>query len=206
MVFHTASGLVGEACEVAEDQGGAARPDATAAAVVAPLLGGEEEGRSGGISAQVGGGVRGRGTDAAQAVGEREEDELGDGDEGQDHRAEPLPHRQRAPRPLRAATRIKQVRIADLDFVQGRQRKKARASQLGEPPTKSPEEMRELKREAMAALLPSLPAAASTSLLTTRLRGRRRTVSFWGAHTLFRREKKWTAPLLRESGPVPFFL
>ena len=35
--------------------------------------------------------------DFGEAVGEGEEDELGDGDEGQEHGAEPLSQRQRAP-------------------------------------------------------------------------------------------------------------
>lgn len=109
LVHREASGLFGETGEVVEIEGGASRPDAAAAEVVvvaAALLGRdrEEERRSRGVSAEARG--RGRGADVGDAVGEGEEDGPGDGEEGEENGADPLPHRQRAPRRLQITREI----------------------------------------------------------------------------------------------------
>lgn len=94
----TASGFVGEAGKLAEGEGGAADAD-PATLLVVPFPGdGGEVGGSGGAAVAGGGG--GRREEVGEAVGEREEDGLGNGDERQERRAQPLPHRQRARRLL----------------------------------------------------------------------------------------------------------
>uniref|UniRef100_A0A0A9DKL3 CBL06 n=1 Tax=Arundo donax TaxID=35708 RepID=A0A0A9DKL3_ARUDO len=66
--------------------------------VVAPvvLLGGEEDGGGGGGGRVGRAAVGGGGAEVGEAVCEDEEDGLGDGDEGEENRAQALPQRQRA--------------------------------------------------------------------------------------------------------------
>ena len=104
--------------------------------------GGSGGGRAGAIAAR-GRGV-GAGAEDGEAVGEGEEDGLRDGDEGEEDRAEALPQRQRALRPLLAHRRNHETQD------QRGEAKMDSKKELQPPPTMSSEESRKPKRESMA--------------------------------------------------------
>lgn len=135
----TASGFVGEAGELAEGEGGAADADPATLLVlmVVPFLGdGGEVGGSGGAAVAGGGGGGGRREEVGEAVGEREEDGLGNGDERQERRAQPLPHRQRARRLLQIQNPTKQKKeIKHSSKKRQRRRAATGDEQVADPPT-----------------------------------------------------------------------